>query len=254
LGIDFPLFAFSHCRDVVAAVTNAGGFGVMGASALTPAQLELDLAWLDEHTHGRPYGADILVPEKIIGKDEHLSARELAAKVPEEHRQFVANLLAEHGVAIREGDFDAPDVALVGTPDAAEELMEVAFAHPIKLIANALGRPPESMVRRARRDGVPVAGLIGATEHVERHLNAGVDMLIAQGGEAGGHTGTVSTLVLVPEVLEAVNGRVPVLAAGGIVTGGQMAAMRQRAGSAPTDWVKKAAIQVATASSLGDIC
>ena len=113
----------------------------------------------------------------------------------------------------------------LGMDDATVELMDVAFAHPIKLIANALGPPPASMTDRARREGVPITTLIGALGHAERQLNAGVDMLIAQGSEAGGHTGTVSTLVLVPEVIELVAGRVPVLAAGGIVTGGQMAAM-----------------------------
>jgi NAD(P)H-dependent flavin oxidoreductase YrpB (nitropropane dioxygenase family) len=225
LGIDFPLFAFSHCRDVVAAVTNSGGFGVLGASAHSPQNLDLDLRWIDEHTHGRPYGADILVPEKVVGKGEHLSTKDLAALVPEQHREYVADLLGQHGVSVEKGDIVAPEAGRLGTADAAEELMDVSFAHPIKLIANALGPPPASMSERARREGVPVAALIGAKGHAERQLNSGVDMLIAQGSEAGGHTGSVSTLVLVPEVLEVVDGRVPVLAAGGIVTGGQMAAM-----------------------------
>jgi NAD(P)H-dependent flavin oxidoreductase YrpB (nitropropane dioxygenase family) len=165
------------------------------------------------------------VPEKVIGKGERLSTADLAAMVPETHRKFVADLLSEHGVTVEEQDIVVPEAGRLGTPDAAEELMDVAFAHPIKLIANALGRPPASMLERARKEAVPVAALIGAREHAERQLNAGVDMLIAQGSEAGGHTGSVSTLVLVPEVLEVVDGRVPVLAAGGIVTGGQMAAM-----------------------------
>jgi NAD(P)H-dependent flavin oxidoreductase YrpB (nitropropane dioxygenase family) len=224
LGIDFPLLAFSHCRDVVAAVSNAGGFGVLGAGGLTPEQLDVELRWIDEHTHAHPYGADILVPAKVIGQGQHLSGAELAAMIPASHRDFVASLLESHGVS-REEDQVATTAARLGQADAAEELLEVAFAHPIKLIANALGPPPPSMSGQARRAGVPVAALVGAREHAIRQLNAGVDMLVAQGSEAGGHTGTVSTLVLVPEILEVVAGRVPVLAAGGIMTGAQMAAV-----------------------------
>ena len=65
LGIDFPLFAFSHCRDVAAAVSRAGGMGVFGAVTLTPEQLETDLRWIDEQVAGRPYGIDLIVPNKI---------------------------------------------------------------------------------------------------------------------------------------------------------------------------------------------
>jgi NAD(P)H-dependent flavin oxidoreductase YrpB (nitropropane dioxygenase family) len=225
LDIEFPLLAFSHCRDVVAAVTNAGGFGVLGASSHTPEQLDIELRWIDEHTRGRPYGADVLVPAKVVGQGEHLSAGELVAMVPDAHRQFVTSLLASHGVPVEKDEVVLARPGRLGQAEAAEELMDVAFAHPIKLIANALGPPPASMSARARREGVPVAALVGAREHAVRQLNAGVDMLVAQGGEAGGHTGTVSTLVLVPEVLDVAAGRVPVLAAGGIVTGSQMAAM-----------------------------
>jgi NAD(P)H-dependent flavin oxidoreductase YrpB (nitropropane dioxygenase family) len=225
LGIDFPLLAFSHCRDVVAAVTNAGGFGVLGASGHSPAQLDVELRWIDEHTGGRPYGADILVPEKVVGRGEHLSGDDLAARVPDAHRDFVIALLESHRVPMEKSEVVVTAAGRLGLPDAAEELMDVAFAHPIKLIANALGPPPLSMSERAKREGVPVAALVGAREHAVRQLNAGVDMIVAQGSEAGGHTGTVSTLVLVPEVLDAVAGRVPVLAAGGIVGGAQMAAM-----------------------------
>jgi NAD(P)H-dependent flavin oxidoreductase YrpB (nitropropane dioxygenase family) len=225
LGIDFPLLAFSHCRDVVAAVSNAGGFGVLGAGGLTPEQLDVELRWIDENIHGRPYGADILVPTRVIGQGQHLSGADLAAMIPASHRDYVASLLESHGVSRLEDPEVATGAGRLGQADAAEELLEVAFAHPIKLIANALGPPPPSMSGRARRAGVPVAALVGAREHAIRQLNAGVDMLVAQGTEAGGHTGTVSTLVLVPEILEVVADRVPVLAAGGIMTGAQMAAV-----------------------------
>jgi len=227
LGIEFPLFAFSHCRDVVAAVTNAGGFGVLGASRHTPEELELELKWIDEHVHGRPYGVDILIPENMVGRDENVDSAALRARVPERHKEFVRSLLARHGVTL---DLDDPIVAsreLSLLPAVSARLMDVAFAHPIRLIANALGVPPQSMIDRGRAQGVAVAALIGAKEHAIRQVQAGVDIIVAEGAEAGGHCGEVSTLVLVPEVIRAIQPirPVPVLAAGGIVTGRQMAAM-----------------------------
>jgi NAD(P)H-dependent flavin oxidoreductase YrpB (nitropropane dioxygenase family) len=226
-GIDFPLFAFSHCRDVVAAVSNAGGFGVLGASRHTPEELELELKWIDEHVHGRPYGVDILMPENMVGRDGSVDVETLRARVPERHKEFVQALLARYGVTL---DLDDPRVMkreMPLLPAISERLMEVAFSHPIKLIANALGVPPQSMIDRARAQGVPVAALVGAKEHAVRQVQAGVDIIVAEGAEAGGHTGEVSTLVLVPEVIRAIQPirPVPVLAAGGIVTGRQMAAM-----------------------------
>jgi NAD(P)H-dependent flavin oxidoreductase YrpB (nitropropane dioxygenase family) len=227
LGIDFPLFAFSHCRDVVAAVSSAGGFGVLGAVAFPPEQLELELKWIDEHVDGKPYGVDVLIPEHMVGRDESIDSAALRDRVPAAHKAFVGALMQKHDVAF---DFDDPSYArrtITMLPDVAERLMDVAFAHPIKLIANALGVPPQSMIDRGRAHGVPVAALVGAKEHAVRQVQAGVDILVVQGTEAGGHCGEVSTLVLVPEVLRAIKPirDVPVLAAGGIVTGAQMAAM-----------------------------
>jgi NAD(P)H-dependent flavin oxidoreductase YrpB (nitropropane dioxygenase family) len=223
-GIDFPLFAFSHCRDVVAAVTNAGGFGVLGATAYTPEQLDQELSWIDEHVHGKPYGADIIVPAKFEGKGENLSRTQLVDRIPAEYRGFVAQLLAEHGIEA-ESSPRLGGSALTG--DTGRELLDVAMSHPIKLIANALGVPPDYMIEAGRERGVPVAALVGAKEHAVKQVAAGVDLIVAQGTEAGGHCGEVSTLVLIPEVLdalEALGSNTPVLAAGGIVTGRQMAA------------------------------
>jgi NAD(P)H-dependent flavin oxidoreductase YrpB (nitropropane dioxygenase family) len=225
LGIDIPLLAFSHCRDVVAAVTNAGGFGVLGASSHSPEQLEQELAWIDEHVDGKPYGADIIIPEKFEGKGQRLSPADVAARVPQTHRDFVRKVLADNGVEYAEPAADGPARSLVGD-DVGEQLLDVAMRHPIKLIANALGVPPQYMIDRARAAGIPVAALVGAKEHAVRQVRAGVDVIVAQGTEAGGHTGEVSTMVLVPEVIEAIAPirPVPVLAAGGIVTGRQVAA------------------------------
>ncbi len=94
-GIEFPLFAFSHCRDVVAAVTNAGGMGVLGGVAFRPDQLEQELCWIDEHVNGKPYGVDIIVPAKFEGKGENLTRDQLAERIPAEHRDFINRLLAD---------------------------------------------------------------------------------------------------------------------------------------------------------------
>jgi NAD(P)H-dependent flavin oxidoreductase YrpB (nitropropane dioxygenase family) len=229
LGIDFPLFAFSHCRDVAAAVSRAGGMGVFGAVTLTPEQLEADLRWIDAQVDGRPYGIDLIVPDKMQGKGETHDADRLLASIPDSHKGFAEAVLREAGMngeGLEDDRRETIRFALNLQEGGAEELLEVAFSHPIRLIANALGVPPPVMLDMGRRHGVPVAALVGAKEHAVRQVRAGVDIIIAAGGEAGGHCGEVSTLVLVPEVIEAIRplGDVPVLAAGGIVTGRQMAA------------------------------
>jgi NAD(P)H-dependent flavin oxidoreductase YrpB (nitropropane dioxygenase family) len=229
LGIEFPLFAFSHCRDVVAAVSKAGGFGVLGATAFNPEQLEVELAWIDAHVDGKPYGIDVLIPENLsVGHEKDLTAKALAERIPQGHKDFVNDLLKAHGVEaagthVRERD-DAPPPFW---PEEAMELLRVAFNHPIKMIVNALGVPPPAMIQMGRDHGVPVGALAGAKEHALRLAAAGCDIIVAQGGEAGGHCGEVSTLVLIPEVVRALRQEgfdCPVLAAGGIMTGEQMAA------------------------------
>jgi NAD(P)H-dependent flavin oxidoreductase YrpB (nitropropane dioxygenase family) len=231
LGIEFPLFAFSHCRDVVAAVSKAGGMGVFGAGSSSPEALETELAWIDAHVDGKPYGVDLLIPENLaLRTDAGATNRALLARIPNSHQAFVRDLLGSHGVDPDREIAGATRLDLDGgaayQAEASERLMDVAFAHPIRLIANALGVPPKSMLDRARAHGIPTAALVGAREHAVRQVEAGVDILVAQGGEAGGHCGEVSTMVLIPEVMRAIKGMRPVhvLAAGGIMTGRQMAA------------------------------
>lgn len=230
LGIEFPLIAFSHCRDVVAEVSKAGGFGIFGAAGIGPGKLEAELAWIDDHVDGKPYGVDLIVPMRYESKGAKVTRDDQVSKVPQTHLDFVTGVFNRHGI---EGDALDPDSLKRGTrlgtnirDDGASALLEVAFSHPIKLIANALGTPPAYMIEMAREHGVPVAALVGAREHAIKQVQAGVDMIVASGGEAGGHCGEVSTMILVPEVVRAVReiSDVPVVAAGGIVTGEQMAA------------------------------
>lgn len=229
LGIEFPLLAFSHCRDVVAAVSKAGGMGVFGAVSLPPEQLEEELAWIDAHVGGKPYGLDLIVPDTMAGKGAAFDPEALLAAVPESHTRFAEALLARHGVEPTDLEPARRANLQFGVnlqESGAAASLEVAFRHPIKLVANALGVPPPVMLEMGKRHGVAVAALVGAKEHAIRQVQAGVDILVVAGGEAGGHCGEVSTMVLVPEVWEAIQpyGDVPILAAGGIVTGRQMAA------------------------------
>jgi len=229
LGIEFPLLAFSHCRDVVAAVSNAGGMGVFGAASVSPQQLEEELTWIDDHVNGKPYGLDLIVPNKIEGKGQRLSIEQAMAAVPKAHLEFASGILKRHNIETDDLGGERPNSQSFGEnlqEEGAQKAMEVAFRHPIKLIANALGVPPQSMLDLGKKHGVAVAALVGTKEHAIRQVQAGVDILIAAGGEAGGHCGDVSTMVLIPEVYQAIQPirEVPILAAGGIATGAQMAA------------------------------
>ena len=229
LDIEFPLVAFTHCRDVVVAVSKAGGCGVLGAVGMSPEQLEKELKWIDEHIDGKPYGVDVLIPNKMVGKDEKFDADKLAKMIPQEYADFRTDVLENHGI-------DAPELRKIDTggsgfaqntqSDGAKALLDVAFKHPIKIIANALGVPPDWMIQMGKDNDCKVAALLGTAEHAINQVKAGVDILVVSGTEAGGHCGSVSTMVLIPEVHQAIQpyGDVPILAAGGIVTGKQMAA------------------------------
>ncbi len=228
LGIEFPLFAFSHCRDVVAEVTNAGGVGVLGAVGLNPEKLAVELSWINERVNGKPFGIDLLIPQSMVGKDSDSDDAELQGSVPEEHRRFVANLLERHGIDSSDvwtGKYDDRDSSFMRESGAAK-MLEIAFQYPIKMFVNALGVPPASIISEAHSRGILVGALTGSRRHAVKHAQAGVDVLVAAGGEAGGHCGEISTMVLVPEVIQAVQAydNIDVLAAGGIATGRQMAA------------------------------
>ncbi|MBV1906355.1 MAG: nitronate monooxygenase family protein [Pseudomonadales bacterium] len=224
LGIDFPIFAFTHCRDVVAAVSNAGGFGVLGAVGFTPEQLEVELAWIDEHVGDRPYGVDVIIPNKYASQDEKdpekLKAL-IAAAVPQGHRDFARELLDAHGVP-RLPETKVVNDRLSMTEATSAPLVDIALKHDnVKLIANALGTPPVEIIKQIQDSGRMVGALCGAAKHAVKHAEAGLDFVIAQGGEGGGHTGEIGSSVLWPEVVDAV-GDIPVIAAGGVGSGRQM--------------------------------
>jgi NAD(P)H-dependent flavin oxidoreductase YrpB (nitropropane dioxygenase family) len=228
LGIEFPIFAFTHCRDVVVAVSKAGGFGVLGAVGFSPEQLEIELQWIDEHIGDRPYGVDIVIPNKYEGMDANMSGDELAEMlrkmVPQENLDFARKLLADHGVPVQDEAEDNTMKLLGWTEATATPQVEVALQHPkMTLIANALGTPPPEVMDLIHNAGRKVAALCGSPYQARKHADAGVDIIIAQGGEGGGHCGEVGSIVLWPQVVKEV-APVPVLAAGGIGSGAQIAA------------------------------
>jgi NAD(P)H-dependent flavin oxidoreductase YrpB (nitropropane dioxygenase family) len=226
LGIDFPVFAFTHCRDVVAAVTNAGGLGVLGAVAHSPEQLDIDLKWIREQVKDRPFGVDLLIPRKYAGSEEGgVDGDALRSMIPDEHRQWLEQLLERYDVpGLPEPVAGERGMARMRVdPKGMAPLIDVAFDNRASFFASALGSPPRWLVDRCHAAGVPVAALAGRVDHAIAHKEAGVDIIIAQGTEGGGHTGEIATMVLIPQVVDAV-GSIPVLAAGGIACGRQMAA------------------------------
>ncbi|KMS88289.1 MULTISPECIES: NAD(P)H-dependent flavin oxidoreductase [Streptomyces] len=221
LGIEHAVFGFTPFPAVAAAISRAGGFGVLGAVRYTaPDDLKRDLDWLDAHAGGRPYGLDVVMPAKKV---EGVTEADVEAMIPEEHRRFVRDTLAAHGVP-ELADGEASGWRITGWMEqVARTQLDVAFDYPIRLLANALGSPPADVVARAHDRDVLVAALAGSARHARKHQEAGIDIVVAQGYEAGGHTGEIATMVLTPEVVEAVD-PLPVLAAGGIGSGPQVAA------------------------------
>ena len=226
LGLQAPIFAFTYQPEVAAAVSRAGGMGVLGAVRFSTDELAQALDYLDRESNGRPYGVDVVMPASSEQVDAS-QASELLAKleqmIPQEHRDFIERVLDEHGVPpLPEGE-EVPRGLLGWTDAAARSQVDVALTHPIALLANALGPPPADVVEQAHDAGVKVAALCGRADQALKHRERGVDIVVSQGTEAGGHTGEIATMVLVPEVVEALDGA-PVLAAGGIGRGSQVAA------------------------------
>jgi NAD(P)H-dependent flavin oxidoreductase YrpB (nitropropane dioxygenase family) len=221
-GIEHPIFGFTPSEHVAAAISRAGGLGVLGCVRYNdPAELDAALSWMDENTGGKPYGVDIVMPATIPAEG---TPTDLAAMIPQGHKDFVEQTLLKLGVPPLSGDPRADAGVLGWLHSVARAHVDVALSHRIALIANALGSPPVDVIERAHAQGVPVAALAGKAEHAVRHVNDGVDVVVAQGYEAGGHTGEIASMVLVPEVVDAVGERVPVLAAGGIGSGRQILA------------------------------
>jgi NAD(P)H-dependent flavin oxidoreductase YrpB (nitropropane dioxygenase family) len=224
-GIEYPIFVFTPSEKVAAAVSRAGGLGMLGCVRFNDADdLEDVLCWMDENTDGKPYGVDIVMPAKVPTEGTSVDINKL---IPQTHRDFVAKTLAGLGVPPLPEDEARSEGVLGWLHSVARSHVEVALKHPIKLIANALGSPPKDVIDQVHEAGVPIAALAGSAKHARRHVDNGVDIVVAQGHEAGGHTGEIGSMVLWPEIVDELAGsakNTPVLAAGGIGTGRQVAA------------------------------
>ncbi len=220
-GIEHPIFAFTPSEHVAAAVSRAGGLGVLGAVRFNdPDELDKALAWLDDNTDGKPYGVDVVMPMKIPTEG---TSTDLKTLIPPEHVTFVERTLQQLGVPpLPEGE--GREGVLGWLHSVARSHVDIALAHRPVLIANALGSPPKDVIDQAHAQGVKVAALAGAAKHALSHVANGVDIIVAQGYEAGGHTGEIASMVLTPEIVDAVGPDVPVLGAGGIGSGRQVAA------------------------------
>ncbi len=222
LGIEHPIVGFTPSEHVAAAVSRAGGLGVLGCVRFNdPAELDRALDWMDANTGGRPYGIDVVMPARVPTEG---AARDLNRMIPEAHKDFVEQTLLKLGVPPLPDGAQAADGVLGWLHSIARKHVEVALTHPARLIANALGPPPPDVIASAHDRGMLVAALAGKAQHALRQVASGVDIVVAQGYEAGGHTGEIGSMVLIPEIVDAVDDQVPVLAAGGIGCGRQIAA------------------------------
>jgi len=222
LGIEHPIVGFTPSEHVAAAISRAGGLGVLGCVRFNDAaDLDKVLDWMDTNTGGRPYGIDVVMPAKIPAEGAAIDLNQL---IPAGHHEFVDQTLLKLGVPPLPADARAAEGVLGWLHSVARAQVEVALAHPARLIANALGSPPADVIDSAHDRGMLVAALAGKAAHARSHVEAGVDVVVAQGYEAGGHTGEIASMVLIPEVVDAVGPAVPVLAAGGIGSGRQIAA------------------------------
>jgi NAD(P)H-dependent flavin oxidoreductase YrpB (nitropropane dioxygenase family) len=220
LGIEYPVVAFTHCKDVAVAVINAGGFAVLGEALHTPDQIAADIKWIRERIGGKAFGIDLVLPSSV---PEEKTVDELLAMIPQEQRDFEQQIKRKYNVPDPKV---APDIHHWGGLDQKRALdqLEVIFDERVPVFASGLGSPA-FLLKRAHELGMQVWGLVGKPRQAKRQIEAGTDVIIAQGYDAAGHTGNIGTFSIVPQVVDAARGTgVPVIAAGGVTTGRHLAA------------------------------
>lgn len=217
LGIRVPIFGLAHRIEVAAAISRAGGLGVYAAARDGPQELAGKLRTLRALCPNHPVGVDLLLPSALPGE---ATRDAVAAAVPPGHRDFVQGLFAQYGVPpATEGNFFSQ---YVRSQSLFEEQMDAVVASGLEVFAAGVGTPP-AVLARARAAGQHTIALVGSVRHARKAIEAGADILVAQGHDAGGHTGPIGTFTLVPQIVACAGGR-PVIAAGGIGTGAQVAA------------------------------
>jgi NAD(P)H-dependent flavin oxidoreductase YrpB (nitropropane dioxygenase family) len=218
IGIEFPIVAFTHCKDVAVAVINSGGFAVLGEAMHTPDEIAADIRWIRDRVDGKPFGIDLVLPASSpLGG----TIGDLVANIPESHRKFAQYIKQKYNVPDPKGSIDLHQWGGLNQ-DMARAQLDVLLDERVPVIASGLGSPV-FILDRAHELGIKVFGLVGKTRQAERQLEAGVDAIIAQGYDAAGHTGAMGTFSIVPEVV-AIAGDTPIIAAGGVTTGRHLAA------------------------------
>lgn len=212
LGMAHPVFGFAHDAAAVAAICKAGGFGVLGATRHTPEEIGHELAWIRSQVGNRPFGVNLVLP---TGMPETNDRAAIEAQLPEAHRAFVRGIQEKYAVppATKAGMRSR----FVRSEESARAQLDVVMRSDVNLLACGIGSPLE-VIERAKAAGKLVAALVGSPKHAKNALSKPLDILIAQGYDAGAHTGTIGTFSLVPQIVD-LAGDVPVLAAGGVATG-----------------------------------
>jgi len=217
LGMTYPIFGFAHSLRATAAICNAGGLGVYGATRRFPHEIEAELRELKRLVGDKPFGVDLVLPP---GMPEHNSRAEIEAEIPAEHSAFVESVIEEYNIPA--ATEPGMRTRFIRSKEIENEQLEAVLASDVDLFACGIGAPPAA-IAEAKRRGKTTLALIGAPHHVERSRAAGVDMLVAQGYDAGAHTGPIGTYSLVPQIVDAA-GDIPVMVAGGVATGRHIAA------------------------------
>lgn len=227
LDIEYPIVLAGMAEhagvELTAAVSEAGGLGVLGALPMSPDELDEAIREIKKRT-SKPFGVDSIAPLGLVEGEEDDTPIDLKSLLTEdegelaETRDYIADLARRMGIKVPEGrKLGVENQGFNWSPGMTKKQLEVIYEHKVPVFAAGLGSP-EFMIPEARKRGMKVMGVVGTARQAIKEASVGVDIVIAQGTEAGGHTGKVSTLPLVPQVVDAIS-PTPVLAAGGIVDG-----------------------------------
>ncbi len=217
LGIEYPIFGFAHDVNTVAAISRAGGFGVYGATRRFPEEITEELAAIRELVGDKPFGVDLVLPP---GMPEHNSREAIEAEIPADHKAFVKRIIDKYEVPA--ATEPGMRTRFIRSTEIEEAQIRAVLDSSVDMFACGIGAPGP-VIGEAKARGKVTLALIGSPHHVPRALGAGVEYIVAQGYDAGAHTGPIGTYSLVPQIVDAA-GDVPVLVAGGVATGRHIAA------------------------------
>ncbi|WP_373089723.1 NAD(P)H-dependent flavin oxidoreductase [Sneathiella sp.] len=217
MGIQYPIFGLAHNIDVMVALGRAGGYPVFGAARSMPEEIIEEARIMKEELGDLPFGIDLMLPTSV---GDNTDRRASHAGLPREHKEFVGKLADKYNVphATKPTFFSSH----IRSQQLFEEQLAATLESAAHSFASAVGMPAE-MIKRAKDFGKVTISLVGTPRHAQKAKDAGVDVIVAQGYDAGGHTGPIGTFSLIPQVVD-VAGDIPVLAAGGIGDGRHVAA------------------------------